>query len=713
MVGDIEVTSNSAADNPDDAFLQKAKERYERAREYWNPLWEKAKDAHKFYGGDQWPQMAKLTRMIGTPKERPMMVVNRLSQFHNQIVNDYRQSTIGMKAIPKDTEHVPTAEAYEGLFRQIEKQSFAQVAYIKALSDGSIGGVGFIGVETDYESDTSFNQEIYIRRFTSPFVNYPDPDARGFFLEDSEYWFVLQKCSQSAYKEEFGDKESSSWDSVNADDKDDIILAQYWYFEYRTRTLILFVDGSTEFEDEVDKDHQDFHENKVKSRRKVRVRELKWALLDGDKVLDHKDWPKPRIPIVPVWGNEQWVDEKRVLTGFVENAKDPCRVYNYMTSAMVEAIGLAPKAPYIAEEGQLEGHEDDWNSAATTPKSVLKYKAVSVDGHIIGAPQRNSYEAPIAAIVQAGREASDNMKATIGMYDASLGQRSNETSGLAIEKRKREGDVATYNFVDNLAISVGYLGLIVGELIPVYYDTARSIRAVDKMGAIKNIKINDPSDENSPKIANVLHDLVLDTGPSFQTQRDETAQTLIELSHNFPKLMEVAGDIAVGNMNFSGAAEIAARLKRTLPPAVVGDDADPEAKAAALQQQLDQGKKVVEELTAKVAELEHANSKMELQLANRSGEIGIKQAEIAIKRRELDAKLEALADEGKKGDHTHESLAAVAEALIEFGKELEVIKDMITEAAHTEAAPEAGQRSEAEEATPAAEPANNAPEEGE
>jgi len=35
------------------------------------------------------------------------------------------------------------------------------------------------------------------------------------------------------------------------------------------------------------------------------------------------------------------------------------------------------------------------------------------------------------------------MKAIMGLYDASLGSRSNETSGRAILARQREGDVST------------------------------------------------------------------------------------------------------------------------------------------------------------------------------------------------------------------------------------------------------------------------------
>jgi hypothetical protein len=717
-------TATTAKPTEDEEFLTKARERFSKAQTYWNERYLKAKDDLKFYAGDQWPDYAKRGRNV-PGKERPTLTINRLPQFHNQIVNDYRQATIGLRAVPQGTEHIDTAKAYQGLFRQIEKQSFAQLAYIKALSDSSIAGLGYITVAADYIRDDSFLQDLMIKRVETPFRHFPDPEANGFFLEDAEFWFVVDKISNTKYDELYKAENRADFSGFDGEQDwrtgEETTIAQYWYFEYTPTTLYLFRDGSTSFKEDVDHDHPHFNkERDVVHDRAVKRKRLCWALIDGANVLERRKWPKPRIPIVPVWGNELWVDDKRTFQGFVHNAKDSCRMFNFLKSKEAETIGLAPIAPYIAEEGQLEGHTDEWNDAANTPKSVLPYKGVAIDGHLVGPPQRQGYEAPVAAIVQAAAHAADDMKATIGIYDASLGARSNEVSGKAIDARKREGDTATYNYVDNLSLSVGYVGLIVGELIPVYYDTQRTQRIIGDDGQTSTVVLNKKDAngkpvEGSPQVVDILHDLVLDTGPSFQTQREQTAQTLIDLSHNFPQLLELAGDIAVGAMNFQGAQEIAARLKRSIPPAIVGEDEDPETQLAAAKQTIAQGKEVVAKLTEEVGNLHQELTEAKIKLLNKEGEIGIKRDELVLRSKELDSKLADLAKAGKEGSDTVEGVATLAEGLLHIGSQMETMKDMLMELVAEEVkepsaneAPEAIPGDDAPEAAPTQEGQENA-----
>lgn len=690
-MNDDDITTDRGADDrsgdndADKKLLAKAKERFKKAKEYWDRIYGPMKEDLEFYGGDQWPVTVLQSRNTPGEAERPALTINRLPQFHNQIVNDYRQATISMRAQPQGTEDDNVARTYQGMFRQIEKQSHAQVAYISALSIASIVGLNYIRVLTRFADDKSFDQDIFIDRCTGPFKHYPDPDATGFFLEDADYWFINEKLSNTDYKDLYGDKENAEdWDSDVGEDwggDDYRIVAEYFYFTTKYRELLLLGDGTVGFKDEM----TGTAVLNIKKTRKVPVKTLNWCKIDGANVLERSTWATNRIPVVPIWGNELWIDEKRKPTGFVNNAKDSCKQYNFMESKKTEMIALAPIAPYIAAEGQLEGHEDEWKKANTTPKAALLYKPISVDGTIVPAPQRQSYEAPVQAIIQASRQASDDMKATIGLYDASLGQKSNETSGIAIQHRQREGDTATYNFVDNLALGVGYVGLIVGELIPVIYDTERQIRIIGEDQQPKMVTVNKKMDdgtphEQSPQIADIKYDLILDTGPSFASLREETTKMLVDLSHNFPKLMDVAGDIAIGNMSFQGAQEIAARLKRTIPPEVVGPDEDPITKLHAAETQLQQGMAAMKLLQTRVAELEKDVTEKNLLLKNKSGEIKIKLAELDIKKQEMQAQIDETDNADQNGkDHT-QNLEAVMHGIIHLGAQMETMQEMLLNA---------------------------------
>lgn len=667
----------------DDEFLEKARERFREAKEYWDTIYNLAREDTEFYAGDQWPKGIKAQREADLSNPRPCLTINRLPQFHNQIVNAYRQSGMSMQAAPQETEDEEVARIYKGLFRQIEKQSHAQVAYVKALSDGCIGGVGYIRALSQYADSKSFNQDLYIKRVTNPFSHYPDPYATEFFLEDAEYWFVIDKIKKKAYEKggEYADFEPDDFtgeESYRSDWRgdDSVIIAEYFYFETERKTLILFKDGSTAFEEDIKDEDKAEAEEHTDKKRKVDVRTLKWCKIDGYNILEKAtEWGAPRIPIVPVWGNELWIAEKRQLTGLVRNSKDSQRMYNYWQSSKTEMIALAPKAPYIAAEGQLEGaREDEWRNATITPKSVLYYKPVSVDGHLVGAPQRQTYEAPVQGIIQASLQSSDDMKATIGIYDASLGQAGNEVSGRAITARKSQGMTATYNFIDNLALAIGYIGVIIAELIPVYYDTERQLRIVGEDGKISMVKVNGPGQKN---IVDVKYDLVLNAGANYATQREETVSILTELARQYPKVWDIAGDIAVRNMDFAGAREIAERLKRTLPPQVIADDDDPETKLIAANTAIEQMKSALAAATDKIGELTTSSQMMEAQLKDKTGELRIKQQEVNIKRDEAKAKLITAAAAAQDGKNANALMAEAMEAIQELGGRMDGVMDMV------------------------------------
>jgi hypothetical protein len=93
-------------------------------------------------------------------------------------------------------------------------------------------------------------------------------------------------------------------------------------------------------------------------------------------------------------------------------------------------------------------------------------------------PQRQPFAGVPAGALQEALNAADDMKSIIGIYDASLGARSNETSGRAIMARQREGDVSTFHFIDNLSRAIRHGGRILLDLIPKVYTTERMVRVL-------------------------------------------------------------------------------------------------------------------------------------------------------------------------------------------------------------------------------------------
>jgi len=99
-----------------------------------------------------------------------------------------------------------------------------------------------------------------------------------------------------------------------------------------------------------------------------------------------------------------------------------------------------------------------------------------------------------------------------------------------------------------------------------------------------------------------VYDVVVTTGPSYLTKRQEAVEAMANILQTSPQLWQVAGDLFIKNMDWPGAQEMAARFKKIIDPKVLADgDKPPELQAAeqmieALTQQLNQTMGMVENI---------------------------------------------------------------------------------------------------------------------
>jgi len=330
--------------------------------------------------------------------------------------------------------------------------------------------------------------------------------------------------------------------------------------------------------------------------RKSERRRIRYCKINGYEILERGEWAGKYIPVVRVIGNEFEVEGRMYLSGLVRNAKDAQRMYNYWTSQEAEMLALAPKAPFIGYGGQFEGYEQQWKTANTQNWPYLEVNPDVTDGagNILPLPQRAQPPMAQTGLIQAKMGASEDIKASTGQYNASLGMTSNERSGRAILARQREGDVGTYHYVDNLARAVRYVTRQLVDLIPKIYDTQRIARIIGEDGETRMAKIDPTQPEPVRKIVNeqgiVLekvynpsvgkYDVVVTTGPNYATKRQEAMESMGQVLQGNPQLWGVAGDLFVKNMDWPGAQELAKRLAKTIDPKLISDDEDPAMQAA-------------------------------------------------------------------------------------------------------------------------------------
>jgi hypothetical protein len=462
---------------------------------------------------------------------------------------------------------------------------------------------------------------------------------------------VVEMMEREAFKDAYPKASDQGWHQGETTEaqgwylNNSIAVAEYFWIEHREETLVRLADG------QVLVDPKGIPPEAIVAKRTRQVPDVMWAKITARDVLEGpQKVPGKFIPVVPVVGEELHLDDRAFRTSVVRHGRDSQIAYNYMRSAQIEVIALQPKAPYLLTANQIKGHAPMWAKAGT---DNLPYLVYNPDAQ---APAPARIQPPVAsqALMAEIQMAAEELKATTGIYDASLGARSNETSGVAIEQRKIEGQRSTSIYVDNLALSIEHCGNILVGMIPEVYDTERVVRILGDDGAETAVTVNqEVMTERGPDVVNNLrvgrYDVRVTTGPTFATLREEAATSMFELIKAMPQAGPMIADLMAENMNWPKAQQVADRLKKMVPPGVIDvkpEEMTPEQQQAmqaqqaqAQQQQAMQADMLPQQQQKFMADLEETMAKTRKTNAdadNSALEAAEKQMELAVKNGLLD-----------------------------------------------------------------------------
>lgn len=554
-------------------FNRAATASFENRRAYTEDSWFSATE-------DQWPEEVK--RLRGA--HRPAMTFNRLNTIVKQIVGDYRQNKLAIKVLPADGDASgDVADMLAGIIRNIEARSNADVAYANALECAARGGFGYFRIVPEYAGDDTFDQDLWVRPIHNPLTVYFDPAARLITREDAEWCFVTEMVPREQFDRLYPGADADSFegagDGYAADwaENDQVRVAEYFSKERYSARLVAFSNGMViEADDEEVAAMARIGVSVVRERQAERVKVV-WRKMTGGQVLETREYRTRYIPVIPVIGEEVNLEGKVLTRSAIYYAKDAQRMYNYWKNAATETVALAPKTPWLVTPEQIQNFEDVWANANTTPLPYLPYNETggAVPQRVPPVPQ------PVGELAM-GLNAGDDIKATTGIYDASLGARSNETSGRAIVARQQQGATVTYLFIDNLKQAIEHCGRVLIDWLPVYYDTERVARLLDPEGNPRTETINQRVRDPLTGITRVLnsvnvgkYDVVVEAGPSFANRKAEALQWMTQMAQAYPPLMQLAGDLVLKNIDAPGAEQMAERLKKALPPGLVDDEEIP------------------------------------------------------------------------------------------------------------------------------------------
>lgn len=577
--------------DPTKDILDIARDRYQLCVDANEDNLKNAKDDLLFLTGgtNQWEAQAVAAR---TTQGLPMITVNTLPTYLHQVTNDQRMNTPAIKVHPvDDNADEETAKVIQGLIRHIEYDSNADVAEDTAVNSAAAVGFGYFRLITAYESDTSFDQVIKYQRIANCLAVKIDPlsvDADG---SDMQYCFIESLMDKGDFKREWPDANACNDGFFNDDSIDNlqtwvqdktVLICEYYCIEKTPETLLLLSNGESGYESDLKAlpEGVTVVTKRPTERRKVMLRKI--TAFDVLEETEIKMNPKMGIwiPVFPVYGDEINIAGKIYRSGIVRNAKGPAQMYNVAMTAATEEVMLRSKTPYIMAEGQEQGHEDEFSMANRVPLPYLLYKPVSLEGNLAPAPQRNQMADIPAGMLSLAMHASDNIKKTTGLFDASLGAKGTATSGVQERAQQQEGDMANFHYMDGLLRSLRHCGRCQVSMIPYYYDAKRTVRILGEDDSAQHVTINEPQiNEQTGKVEKILnnmsagtYDITIANGPSYTTMRQESAEFFANAmqSAKDPATSAVLTYLAMKNQDVPGADIATKMMKALLPPQVAG-----------------------------------------------------------------------------------------------------------------------------------------------
>lgn len=549
-------------------FLQDMRENHQADVDFDRHNREDALDDKKFSAGEQWDPVVLEQR-----KGLPNLVINNIPQFTAQLVGDWRESRKAIKVLPSTDEDTDIASVRGDLIRAIEMQSRADRIYDTAFESLVQCGDGAFRVAVEYARDDVFDQDIFIRPIEDALAVVWDRYSVDPTGRDARHVFVDDRIPKKEFNKKWPKANPDNLDTdglmdrVSIDgwaDDESYRVTEYWRLIERQRLMGLFENGRI-FELTKENENEVIQQNgyPVKTR-------LSWCsyaqmhLVTGHAILSGPyEYRLNRLPIVRMSGRVVNVAGRRIRYGLVRFMKDPVRLKNFWRSIAAEQLGYAPKAQWMATESAVEGREEKIRKAHLSRDPLLIFNDEAEFGRNV---QRLDPPAPQAALLNEAQVNAQDMKDVTGIHDASLGIKSNETSGRAIMARQREGDVANLTFHDNGNAAVLEAGDVINQLIPQIYDGTRVVRTIGEDEAQKFVRINDPMNPGAIDISVGQYDVALSTGTSYTTRRVEAAQAMMDAIQVWPDLMGIAGDLVAKAQDWPGAEKLAERLKKTIPP---------------------------------------------------------------------------------------------------------------------------------------------------
>ena len=593
-------------------------------------------------------------------EKRPRYTFDECTPIVDDIMGELQQMDFDIHVRPADNAaEKDTAEAFEGILRNIENISCADPIYLAAAR--IMVGTGLAGwrIVNDYRDDDSFDQDLLIKPIPN-FVDsvWFDPNFNMQTAEDASFCWLLSNITKKEYEKRYP---KGSGLSVGQNVRqlvyyhkkpDPIVIGEYLYKKKKTRELAQLSNGAIiEIDDafNIIKDELFDAGITINKTRKRPYYVVYQRLFDGaDWLDDEKETPFSYLPVIPVFGNFTVSEDKVVYHGAVEKLMDAQRIINYSESRKIEEGALSPRSKVWMTKQQAKSDDviRTLRTLNTNTDPVQYYD--HVDGQPAPFQQPAIQSSP--ALVETTATALNFIQRSSSTFDEARGSAPSNRSGVAIEMLQAKSDNPKIKWSKALEIAKTQTCKVLIKAIPKIYDTKQTMTVINPDGSQDKITIKETvMDRQTGRPVEILdlskgkYDVKCVAGPAFRSRQQETVAAINELAAIDPSIMQLGADILLNNINSPGIDQIAERKRMQMVQAGLIPESQltkeeaaqiAQAKAAAAQQgqqtsPLDQANLMIAQ--AQLEETQGRNQERALKLQLQEQALSLKQIEMQQK----------------------------------------------------------------------------------
>jgi hypothetical protein len=576
-------------------------------------------------------------------ENKPKFEVNKVHLSVIKIFNEYRNNRISVNFITKDgAEDDGLADVCDGLFRADEQDSGAEEAYDNGFEEAVGGGFGALRLTTEYENeedDEDERQRIRIEPIYDADASvFFDLDAKRQDKADAKYCFVMYSTTPEDYEEEWGEPVPSSMPKQISDVEYDwftpdvVYFAEYYKVEEKKETVYVYktlagieqkyTEEDFEEDESLEKYLNDIGAQRVREKQVKRKKVHKY-IISGDKVLEDQGYIAGKhIPIVPIYGKRWFVDNVERCMGHVRLVKDAQRLKNMLTSKLAEISSLSTVQKPMLTPEQVAGHEMHW---AEDNIKNYPYLLINPVTDAAGNPQPAgpvAYTQPpqippaLGALMQSVDMDTQELLGNSAEADKMI----SHVSGKAHELVQKRIDGQAFIYMSNFAKAIKRVGEVwLSMARDVYVEKGRKMKSVSSMDKVGSVELGKPgmtSDGDVIKndLTKATFDVLVDVGPSSMSQREATAETLINMlsTTQDPQTRQVLEAMVMLNMEGDGIAETRGYFRKQLVQMGVLEPTPEEAEAMAQPQEPSAQDKALEAMAAEsMAKAQEAQAEAE------------------------------------------------------------------------------------------------------